>query len=499
LDFEGYLVYRSTDAEFNDIKLITDSRGNPRYWKPIAQFDLRDSVSGPDPIGINGARFWRGNNTGLQHSFVDTTVLNGVRYYYAVVSYDQGDPNKGILGLQPTECTKIVTEDAAGTLKFIDINCAIITPSAASAGYVPAQIEGNVNKVAQGIGTGALKVQVLNPNEIQEGATYRVLFDASGTVPKYTTSSYSIARMNTSGTTDTLQTQVSTADFGTSVFSTPFDGLNFSFMNDTVVAVMDTATGWLVGTRLDPRSGDNPNAARDVAWPADYELRWYSGMVDTALFNLPPRFPRMPVNFKITNVTSNQQAKFIVDDADRSNTLSFGDTIRIIEGYISPTVYNLTWRLTWERGPGLNPAPPQDGDRFVIRTRRPFAKGDYFEFKTRTARTNFERAVSDMGNITVVPNPYISSSSWERRSLFTTGRGDRRLLFTHLPAQCTVRIYTVAGYLVKTLSKDSNASDGSLAWDLVTDDGMDLAYGLYVYHVDAPGIGEHIGKFAVIK
>ncbi len=63
-DFEGYLVYRSQEAEFNDIKVVTDSRGNPRYWKPIAQFDLADTVSGPDPVGINGARFWRGSNTG---------------------------------------------------------------------------------------------------------------------------------------------------------------------------------------------------------------------------------------------------------------------------------------------------------------------------------------------------------------------------------------------------------------------------------------------------
>jgi hypothetical protein len=40
-DFEGYLVYRSTEPEFNDIKTITDSKGAPKFWKPIAQFDLK--------------------------------------------------------------------------------------------------------------------------------------------------------------------------------------------------------------------------------------------------------------------------------------------------------------------------------------------------------------------------------------------------------------------------------------------------------------------------
>ncbi|MFZ0390006.1 MAG: hypothetical protein WAN36_06065, partial [Calditrichia bacterium] len=54
-DFEGYLIYRSTEPEFQDIKLITDSKGEPKYWKPIAQFDLKDGIYGPDPIGINGA------------------------------------------------------------------------------------------------------------------------------------------------------------------------------------------------------------------------------------------------------------------------------------------------------------------------------------------------------------------------------------------------------------------------------------------------------------
>ncbi len=179
--------------------------------------------------------------------------------------------------------------------------------------------------------------------------------------------------------------------------------------------------------------------------------------------------------------------------------LSFGDTIRIIEGYVNASTYFLSYKLTWERGPGVNPQPPQDGDRFVFRTRKPFAQGDYFEFKTHSAHTDPGLAKNQLSRIDVVPNPYIGAATWERKTLFSSGRGDRRIEFIHLPAQCTIRIFTVAGYLVKTLSKSSNSADGSLTWDLVTDDGMDLAYGLYLYHVDAPGIGEHIGKFAVIK
>ena len=36
-------------------------------------------------------------------------------------------------------------------------------------------------------------------------------------------------------------------------------------------------------------------------------------------------------------------------------------------------------------------------------------------------------------------------------------------------------------------------------WDLTTKDNFPLAYGVYLYHVDAPGIGEKLGRFAVIK
>ncbi len=509
-DFEGYLIYRSEEAEFQDIKIITDSRGDAKYWKPIAQFDLVDSIKGPDPVGINGAHFWRGDDTGLQHSYVDTTVSNGVRYYYAVVSYDQGDPTLGTGGLQPAECTKIISEDFAGTITFIDVNCAVMTPNAPAAGFVPAGIQGNLNQVSAGVGTGKLNLTIVDQAALNNETSYQVRFNASGTLPSYTTQTYDIIRTTATGT-DTLEKGLDATQFGPDRPSPPFDGMVVSFTNDTLVQVIDTSTGWLVrnNTIILGVAPDNSNRAVNVAWPADYEIQFAEGFVDTTAFNAPPIYPRMPVNFTVTNLTQGYRAKFIIHDVDASGTWTFGDTLRILDGFISPANFKICWRVTYDRGFGTqDPVLPAPGDRFFIKVAKPFNTGDAFTYSTTASRTDNASAQNEIGKIGVVPNPYIASAQWERRTLYTTGRGDRRIDFINLPANCTVRIYTISGALVKTLYKGNtsgwdapagNPMDGSLPWNLVTEDGMDIAYGLYIYHVDAPDVGEHTGKFAVIK
>jgi hypothetical protein len=93
----------------------------------------------------------------------------------------------------------------------------------------------------------------------------------------------------------------------------------------------------------------------------------------------------------------------------------------------------------------------------------------------------------------------VSTARWEAKTIYGTGRGDRKIDFINLPTQCTIRIYSERGALVKTLTKESALTNGALSWNLVSDDGTDVAFGLYLFHVDAPGIGTHIGKFALIK
>ena len=46
-DFEGYRIYRSTDPEFRDPRIIQTARGTGPIGngKPIAQFDLKDGIN----------------------------------------------------------------------------------------------------------------------------------------------------------------------------------------------------------------------------------------------------------------------------------------------------------------------------------------------------------------------------------------------------------------------------------------------------------------------
>jgi hypothetical protein len=73
--------------------------------------------------------------------------------------------------------------------------------------------------------------------------------------------------------------------------------------------------------------------------------------------------------------------------------------------------------------------------------------------------------------------------------------------FIHLPRKCTINIYTISGHLVQTLYHDSSIDDGQESWNLISRDGMDIAYGIYVFHVDASeiGLGTRIDRFAILK
>ena len=130
-----------------------------------------------------------------------------------------------------------------------------------------------------------------------------------------------------------------------------------------------------------------------------------------------------------------------------------------------------------------------------------FTIADSFEFKTgKGATINKQDAKSDLDEIAVIPNPYIATNILESSNpLITSGRGERVIQFINLPQECTIRIYSMRGNLVDVIKHNSTMDDGIERWGLVSKDGIDIAFGVYIFHVEAKGIGNKIGKFAVIK
>jgi hypothetical protein len=179
--------------------------------------------------------------------------------------------------------------------------------------------------------------------------------------------------------------------------------------------------------------------------------------------------------------------------------ISPGDVLTLIakrQGFNVST----TWRLEFSITAGLDPILPEGGDVLLVQTYKPFSSEDVYEFSTAGWNAANEQNESLLDNVFVVPDPYVGVNSLERKqSSALSGRGERRVDFVNLPRQCTIRIYTVSGKFVDVIDHDAMQDNGREPWDLTSIDGLEVAYGIYFFHIDAPGIGQKVGRFAIIK
>jgi len=181
--------------------------------------------------------------------------------------------------------------------------------------------------------------------------------------------------------------------------------------------------------------------------------------------------------------TPASDAIYFLEDSPFDSTNDLVDTWRVS---MLPRTASSSFGLTVD---------PIGGDVLNLQTIKPFTASDRFEFSILDAnlpRVDKELAKNQLGDIRVVPNPYLVAHIAEPR-------GERNIHFTNLPNQCTIRIFTVSGRLVQTLQVDNPVTSDRFVWDMKTNTNDDLPYGVYIYHVRAPGIGETTGKFAVIK
>ena len=65
-----------------------------------------------------------------------------------------------------------------------------------------------------------------------------------------------------------------------------------------------------------------------------------------------------------------------------------------------------------------------------------------------------------MDNIKVVPNPYVMTNMMEEAVTNPYLNQRRRMLFTNIPAECTIRIFTVSGVLVDEVHVENEPQQG---------------------------------------
>lgn len=130
---------------------------------------------------------------------------------------------------------------------------------------------------------------------------------------------------------------------------------------------------------------------------------------------------------------------------------------------------------------------PEQGTIFRVSTTKPNSSSDVFRFTAPqpAAASGNER----LANVRVVPNPYYLYSSYD------PGTYNRELKFTNLPTKCTITIFNIAGERIATLEKDSPESEWP--WNVENRFGVPLASGVYLYVVEAEGMGQKIGKMAI--
>jgi hypothetical protein len=101
------------------------------------------------------------------------------------------------------------------------------------------------------------------------------------------------------------------------------------------------------------------------------------------------------------------------------------------------------------------------------------------------------QAAANVENVIVVPNPYNGHERWDQA-------GAGRIQFMRVPAHVKVRVYTIAGDLVRELDKRDPTS-GNMDWDLKNGNGEEVASGIYIYHVLSEEGFESKGHFVVVR
>lgn len=204
------------------------------------------------------------------------------------------------------------------------------------------------------------------------------------------------------------------------------------------------------------------------------------------------------------------EAISIKDDKGNSTRLHFeGDTVGYTYKYVFDNLLN-GWQYTFAL------TSFSDGDEA---SGLPALESSQLQSEIHVIPGTRPQSLGSVSEVGIYPNPYYTSAAWDAKGNVERGR---KIYFYNLPAQATIRIYSISGDLVITLnhsaginegqniewftqingssSKSPTFSGGQYAWDLLTDKDQAIAPGMYLVRVEDTKTSEtKTGRFLILK
>ena len=515
--FQGYIVRQYRDEKKSDPRLVK-------------VFDIPDSLlTISDYIIVNGEKvkvpLIGGTNEGLQQ-FIDITtdtytgepIRNANPYYFSADAY---------------------AVNLFSTPSFVESEGPVITvlPGRDKIDFQSPYIEGS-----------SIQAQQVDGLPAEAEVIFRVIDPAKITGDKYTVNFY--------GTSDSLLYRVIDTTTGDTVLNNilemnddtlhnkMFDGIML-VINDTgkksieslpysarpygVKKITETRGpgGIPLDNPIDVYDNNNSTGKWQITAPGhaiqtldvfnfiytyDYELRFtqegseyytYANPISDFLFN-PNHKAANKVPFELWNTSTGKRLYVKIKDIGVKDHLWSKDTVRNqweqLYAYNPGTDYTEPISAVSDSSDSsdyyfggliIKGDLPEEGTVIKVETFKPLIDGDRFEASPQKADfNNTETAKDKIDKISVFPNPYFGGNDLERNI------GERVVRFTGLPKEATIRLYTLAGVFVRRIDKGDLSQ--YVDWDLTSESGDIVASGVYIAHLEMPGIGTKILKIALV-
>lgn len=510
-DFEGYRVWRS----------LTGETGS---WKLLASFDLANGItftdtSVPESIALSAT------DVGLTHSYTDTDVRNGFGYYYAITAFDYNYVKSNYDSIFIID-SFFYAPDSKWIYIWDTVMVSGPMPIFYESGQVP--ITATPRRDPADYIEGSFTVELLSGNEkLLSNLSAKIVYPLNMTEDPQFMKFGPIVR-------DTITGYPIYSSFLCDKDTVPLDSFKVTMPLDTFAHTYFyefkeyngiSVTPWFIKTKAkgsvvifdtiikEPGSTypdtlltlSSSVVGRAINWAYrgnDFKIIWKkkdpAGEVNTITvidLQTGDTIPFKPYT-ESTDTSSLADGWCFRSLQQATDTLVYGNAQTGTR-----TIYICSGKIGIARGwfnVGGEPRPSEN-DVWTVRASDTYVPAAFkATFAILPTPSGILTDTTITLNVKVVPNPYLIHNEWQQSSLI------RRLRFINLPSECTIRIFTLNGDLIKTIKH--NVTIGSVQgdaggdewWDLLTENRQIVASGVYIFHVDSK-VGEQVGKFVIIR